>query len=181
MPDGNANAFYPAYDPTPALSQTGRGKYKNPPPKDFVLQEGGKRAHPQQHSHYVAGARECGQRACSAKDAGGPLESSVMNDQIYQRIEDSARFRELVEKRQRFATILSVIMLAVYISFILLIAFAPGWLGTPLHAGTSVTRGIPIGVGVIVISFVLTGIYIWRANGEFDRLNNAVLHEVKAL
>ncbi|MEA1467410.1 hypothetical protein RHT72_21605, partial [Salmonella enterica] len=27
----------------------------------------------------------------------------------------------------------------------------------------------------------LTGIYIWRANGEFDRLNNAVLHEVKAL
>ncbi|MDI8746199.1 hypothetical protein MJM83_29205, partial [Salmonella enterica subsp. enterica serovar Montevideo] len=42
------------------------------------------------------------QRACSAKDAGGPLESSVMNDQIYQRIEDSARFRELVEKRQRF-------------------------------------------------------------------------------
>lgn len=100
-----------------------------------------------------------------------------MNDQIYQRIEDSARFRELVEKRQRFATILSVIMLTVYISFILLIAFAPGWLGTPLHAGTSVTRG----VGVIVISFVLTGIYIWRANGEFDRLNNAVLHEVKAL
>lgn len=51
-----------------------------------------------------------------------------MNDQIYQRIEDSARFRELVEKRQRFATILSIIMLAVYISFILLIAFAlAGW------------------------------------------------------
>ncbi|MGS9073945.1 DUF485 domain-containing protein, partial [Salmonella enterica subsp. enterica serovar Infantis] len=24
-------------------------------------------------------------------------------------------------------------------------------------------------------------IYIWRANGEFDRLNNAVLHEVKAV
>lgn len=57
-----------------------------------------------------------------------------MNDQIYQRIEDSARFRELVEKRQRFATILSVIMLAVYISFILLIAFAPGWLAG--HAST---------------------------------------------
>ncbi|MCO9667058.1 DUF485 domain-containing protein, partial [Salmonella enterica subsp. enterica serovar Montevideo] len=47
-----------------------------------------------------------------------------------------------------------------------------GWLGTPLHAGTSVTRGIPIGVGVIVISFVLTGIYIWRANGEFGTPSN---------
>lgn len=102
-----------------------------------------------------------------------------MNGTIYQRIEDNAHFRELVEKRQRFATILSIIMLAVYIGFILLIAFAPGWLGTPLNPNTSVTRGIPIGVGVIVISFVLTGIYIWRANGEFDRLNNEVLHEVQ--
>lgn len=104
-----------------------------------------------------------------------------MNDNtIYQRIEENARFRELVEKRQRFATLLSIIMLAIYIGFILLIAFAPGWLGTPLHEGTSVTRGIPVGVGVILISFVLTGVYIWRANNEFDRLNTAVLHEVKA-
>ena len=103
-----------------------------------------------------------------------------MNGTIYQRIEDNAHFRELVEKRQRFATILSIIMLAVYIGFILLIAFAPGWLGTPLHAGTSVTRGIPLGIGVIVISFVLTGIYVWRANGEFDRLTKSVLNEVKA-
>lgn len=103
-----------------------------------------------------------------------------MNDQICQQIEDSAHFRELVQKRQRFATFLSMIMLVVYVGFILLIAFAPGWLGTPLHPGTSVTRGIPIGIGIIVISFLLTGIYVWRANSEFDRLNKAVLREVKA-
>lgn len=104
-----------------------------------------------------------------------------MNDLIYQRIEDSAHFRELVEKRQRFAVILSLIMLVIYIGFILLIAFAPGWLGTPLHAGTSVTRGIPIGIGVIIISFVLTAVYVWRANGEFDRLTDEVMREVKVL
>jgi len=104
-----------------------------------------------------------------------------MNGTIYQRIEDNAHFRELVEKRQRFATILSLIVLVIYVSFILLIAFAPGWLGTPLHPGTSVTRGIPIGVGVILISFILTGVYVWRANSEFDRLNRAVMQEVKAL
>ena len=103
-----------------------------------------------------------------------------MNDQICQQIEDSAHFRELVQKRQRFATFLSLIMLVVYVGFILLIAFDPGWLGTPLHPGTSVTRGIPIGIGIIVISFLLTGIYVWRANSEFDRLNKAVLREVKA-
>ncbi|EHM51769.1 MAG: DUF485 domain-containing protein [Yokenella regensburgei] len=103
-----------------------------------------------------------------------------MNEEICQQIENSAQFRELVEKRQRFAAILSLIMLVIYVGFILLIAFAPGWLGTPLHAGTSVTRGIPIGIGVIIISFLLTGVYVWRANGEFDRLNKAVLREVKA-
>lgn len=102
-----------------------------------------------------------------------------MNNNIYQQIENSAHFKELVEKRQRFAAILSLIMLVIYVGFILLIAFAPGWLGTPLHAGTSVTRGIPIGIGVIVISFVLTAVYVWRANGEFERLTNAVLREVK--
>ena len=103
-----------------------------------------------------------------------------MKNDLCLQIENRAHYRELVDKRQRFAFILSIIMLIIYVGFILQIAFAPHWLGTPLHAGTSVTRGIPIGIGVIIISFVLTGVYVWRANGEFDRLNKAVLHEVKA-
>lgn len=103
-----------------------------------------------------------------------------MNDAIYARIENSARFKLLVHKRQRFALILTLIMLILYVGFILLIAFAPGWLGTPLHEGTNVTRGIPLGVGLIVISFLLTGVYVWRANGEFDRLTKQILDEVKS-
>lgn len=103
-----------------------------------------------------------------------------MNDDIYQRIESNAHFKELVTKRQRFAMWLSLLMLFVYVGFILLIAFAPGWLGTPLYPGTSVTRGIPIGIGIIIFSFILTGVYVWRANGEFDRLNREILREVKA-
>ncbi|MFU9136944.1 MULTISPECIES: DUF485 domain-containing protein [unclassified Erwinia] len=102
-----------------------------------------------------------------------------MNDVIYQRMEKSARFKELVRKRQTFAALLTAIVLILYVGFILLIAFAPGWLGTPLYAGTSVTRGIPIGIGLILISFLLTGLYVWRANGEFDRLTRQLLKEVK--
>lgn len=98
---------------------------------------------------------------------------------IYQQVESSPRFQELVRKRQAFALVLTVIMLVLYVGFILLIAFAPGWLGTPLHAGTSVTRGIPLGVGLIVISFLLTGVYVWRANGEFDRLTKEIVREVQ--
>ncbi len=101
-----------------------------------------------------------------------------MNDLIYQRVVNNPRFRELVEKRSRFAWLLSGITLVMYVAFIFLIAFEPQWLGTPLYEGATITRGIPIGVGLIVISFVLTGIYVFRANGEFDRLTADILREV---
>ncbi|MCV5682409.1 DUF485 domain-containing protein, partial [Escherichia coli] len=57
---------------------------------------------------------------------------------------------------------------------------APGWLGTPLSDSTTVTRGIPVGVGLILSSFVLTGIYVFRANGEFDELNQKILKGVQS-
>ncbi len=72
-------------------------------------------------------------------------------------------------------------MLAVYIGFILLIAFAPGWLGTPLNPNTSVTRGIPIGVGVIVISFCSSPVSTSGGRTANSTVfNNEVLHEVQA-
>ncbi|RJT40834.1 DUF485 domain-containing protein [Rahnella woolbedingensis] len=102
-----------------------------------------------------------------------------MNDLIYQRVVNNPRFRELVQKRSRFAWLLSAITLVLYVAFILLIAFDPQWLGTPLYEGATITRGIPVGVGLIVISFVLTGIYVIRANGEFDRLTADIIREVQ--
>ncbi|QUJ04211.1 hypothetical protein KCP78_21790 [Salmonella enterica subsp. enterica] len=83
MPDGNAKAFYPAYDPTPR-SQTGEGNIKNPPQSDFTLQEGGKRAHPQSSIPLWLGRARWPANACSAKRRRGPW-SSVMNDRPYQR------------------------------------------------------------------------------------------------
>ena len=102
-----------------------------------------------------------------------------MNEDIYQRIEENPRFQELVQKRSRFAWLLSGITLVMYVAFILLIAFDPQWLGTPLYEGATITRGIPVGVGLIVISFILTGIYVIRANGEFDRLTADIVREVQ--
>ena len=103
-----------------------------------------------------------------------------MEQQRYLRIQQDPNFQELVSKRQRFAWTLSILMLGLYLAFILLIAFAPGWLGTPLREGSRITRGIPVGVGLIVSSFVLTGIYVFRANGEFDELNQKILKGVQS-
>lgn len=102
-----------------------------------------------------------------------------MNDSTYKRIQENPRFQELVSKRERFAWILSAIMLGLYLAFIILIAFEPQVLGTRINPDSPVTWGIPIGVGLILSAFVLTGVYVRRANGEFDRLNQEILKEVQ--
>ncbi|MEX0425745.1 DUF485 domain-containing protein [Providencia rettgeri] len=102
-----------------------------------------------------------------------------MNATAYEKVEDNPRFKELVRKRSRFSWLLSIITLVLYVGFIFLIAFDPSWLGTPISEGSYITRGIPVGVGLIVISFVLTGLYVIRANGEYDRLTVEILKEVE--
>ena len=101
------------------------------------------------------------------------------NDVNIQRIYEHPRFKELVAKRTNFANLLSLIVLAAYFTFILLIAFDPKLLGVPLSEGSPITWGIPLGVGIILLSFLLTGVYVVRANGEFDRMTKEVLDEVQ--
>lgn len=103
----------------------------------------------------------------------------MVDDIICHRIIRTARFKQLVGKRKAFSLLLSAILIVFYFGLILLIAFAPDWLGTPLNEETSVTRGIPIGIGIIVISFLLCAIYVWRANGEFEQMIKQLLSEVK--
>ncbi|MCL7461604.1 DUF485 domain-containing protein [Pseudomonas sp. NW5] len=104
----------------------------------------------------------------------------MSNDHLYQQIHADPRFQALVSKRGRFAWGLAVLMLAAYFAFILVIAFDPQLLGTPLSAGSVTTWGMPIGLGLIFMSFILTGVYVQRANGEFDRLTREILDEVQA-
>jgi len=85
----------------------------------------------------------------------------------------------LVAKRKRFALILTIVMLAIYYGFILVIAFSPKILAVPLSAGSVMTVGIPVGVLIILSAFVLTGIYVVRANGEFDRLTKAIREDLQ--
>jgi len=68
-------------------------------------------------------------------------------------------------------------MLAIYYAFIMVIAFQPDLLATPLSADTITTVGIPAGVAIIISAFILTGIYVHRANGEFDELNATIVKE----
>ena len=92
-------------------------------------------------------------------------------------IKNNPKYAELVSKRTKFAWILSASILIVYYSFILVIAFAPGVFG--MKVGAMTTLGIPVGIAIILFAFLITGIYVYRANGEFDRLTNEIKQELK--
>lgn len=83
-------------------------------------------------------------------------------------------YQRLVRTRSRFAILLTIQMLVLYYGFILIIAFAPKWLAVPLGCGVVTTWGIPIGVFIIVAAFILTGIYVGRANDMFDELTKEI-------
>jgi uncharacterized membrane protein (DUF485 family) len=97
---------------------------------------------------------------------------------MHDKIRNNPKFHELVSKRTSFAWTLSTLMLGIYAGFILLIAYGKEFLGTSLSGGTT-TIGFPIGVGVILSAIVLTGIYVRRANGEFDDLNRQIIEEAR--
>ena len=87
----------------------------------------------------------------------------------YEQIEQDPNYQELVRRRSSLGWMLSAIMLIVYFGFILLVAYAPHFVGTPMWAGVT-TIGVPIGLLVVVSAFLLTGIYVSKANSKYDPL-----------
>ena len=71
-------------------------------------------------------------------------------------------------------------MLGAFYGYILVIAFHPALLAIPVAPGASTTWGIPVGVGIIVLGFVLTGLYVYRANREFDTALEAIVRRLTA-
>lgn len=101
-----------------------------------------------------------------------------MDPQTAARIRANPDFATLVRTRTRFAWTLAIIMLVIYYAFILLVAFAPSLMALPF-AGP-VTLGFPLGLGVILSAILLTGVYVYRANGEFDSLTRKVVANLAA-
>lgn len=83
-------------------------------------------------------------------------------------IRENPRFQALVRQRNRYAFQLAGTVIVAYFLFIVLIAFRPDWIGSPLFDGVAVTWGVLLGLSVIALVVVLTVIYVRRANTEFD-------------
>ncbi len=79
---------------------------------------------------------------------------------------NSTEFKAIVRSKNAISIILSILELAIYFGFILLIAYNKEFLSQKIYG--PVTVGIPVGIGVIVLSWVLTGIYVTWSNKIYD-------------
>ena len=102
-----------------------------------------------------------------------------MTKEQVQEIKNNPNYQKLVSTRSKFAWTLTIIIFIVYYAFILLIAFSPETLGAKVSPDHMMTLGIPVGIAIIVFSFALTGIYVKRANSEFDGLLNNLKNDIE--
>lgn len=100
-----------------------------------------------------------------------------MTDHVYERVVSHPKFAELMSKRNRFALLLSAIVLAVYYSFVMVATLAPATFASPLSEGMTWCLGLAAGFLIQGFAFLMTGIYVRRANTEFDALNRTLIEE----
>jgi uncharacterized membrane protein (DUF485 family) len=102
-----------------------------------------------------------------------------MEQDLVRLIKADPNYQQLVRVRSRFGWILTWIMMIVYYGYILLLAFNKELLSQRLGEGV-MTWAMPVGLAVIIFTIVITGIYVRRANSEYDRLTAAIKARVQA-
>ncbi len=99
-----------------------------------------------------------------------------MSSEIYARIQKNPIFTELVTKRERLAWRLTGLVLFLFFGLFMTVAFNPSILAIRL-GDSFVTTGLLIGLSQFVLFWVLTAVYVSRANSEFDALTEKLLYE----
>lgn len=100
-----------------------------------------------------------------------------MSSSMNQRILANPKFQQLVATRGRYAWTLSIIVLAVFYGFVLLVAFNPKLIGSPIAEGSAWTVGIVGGLFIFISFWLLTALYVRRANTEFDATTQEIIRE----
>jgi cation/acetate symporter len=100
-----------------------------------------------------------------------------MSSEMYEHMRNNPKFVRLVTQRGRFAWTLAFIVLAMFYGFVLLVAFKPALLGRPIWQGSMVTLGVAFELFMFIFFWVLTAVYVYRANGEFDELTQDLIKD----
>ncbi len=103
-----------------------------------------------------------------------------MDERQVEQILQNPKFKEMVKRKSTLSWTLTIIMLVVYVGFMLLVGYNKEFLMTSLGGGVT-TIGMPLGLSIIVLSFILCGVYSYIANNKLDALNEEAMREVEAI
>jgi uncharacterized membrane protein (DUF485 family) len=96
-----------------------------------------------------------------------------MDDNMLARIKGDPNYQVLVKERSGFGWTLAILMLVLYYGYIAVVAFDPDVFGVKVSG--MVTVGLIVGVALIAVSILLTGVYVIRANSRYDTLTRAIV------
>jgi uncharacterized membrane protein (DUF485 family) len=96
-----------------------------------------------------------------------------VDQDVVLRVKNDPNYQKLVKTRSRYGWMLTWAVMIVYYGFTLLNAFDKPFMASKIGAGV-MSWGVPLGLFVILFTIVVTGIYVRRANKEFDALTDAV-------
>ena len=96
------------------------------------------------------------------------------------KLRETDAYKNLIHERSKSKWFLAALMLIVYYGFILIIAFAPHIFAIPISSGVT-SLGILSGLGIILFSFVITGIYVRKANNVLEPLTEQLHIEAEKL
>jgi uncharacterized membrane protein (DUF485 family) len=90
-----------------------------------------------------------------------------MSEQKAHEVLQSPEFKKLTKKRWTVALLLTTVMLLAYFGFLLMVAFDKDFFKQKI--GEVTTIAIPIGIGLILLAWLMTGIYTYWANNFYDK------------
>ena len=95
----------------------------------------------------------------------------------WEAIERSAEFQELVARKRRFVLPATLFFLAWYTAFVLLAGYAEDFMGKRITGGFTV--GYLLALTQFVMVWVLTWLYLRKADKEFDPLEHAAVEHLR--
>lgn len=102
-----------------------------------------------------------------------------MPNTLYAKIRRNPRFTELVDKRNRFTARLLTVVITLFFGFIGLVSFRPKLIGQRLSETSALTVGTVAEFSLFVIFLAVAGLYVRRANGEFDSITRDLIAQAE--
>jgi len=100
------------------------------------------------------------------------METKLEQD-LVRRVKSDPNYQKLVRTRSRYGWMLAWSVMIVYYGFTALNAWDKPFMASKIGDGV-MSWGVPLGLFVILFTVAVTGIYVRRANREFDALTDAI-------